>query len=40
MELFLLGLELGHLIPKFQEHQITFEGLTQVAEKDLIQVLF
>ncbi|CAK8674917.1 unnamed protein product [Clavelina lepadiformis] len=35
LELFLCGLELSHLIPKFHEHDVRFEQLLSVTDKDL-----
>ncbi|XP_046854028.1 ankyrin repeat, SAM and basic leucine zipper domain-containing protein 1-like isoform X2 [Xenia sp. Carnegie-2017] len=38
LEMFLFGLELGHLIPLLQEHKINFEGLLQLTDSELQQL--
>ncbi|XP_077985257.1 ankyrin repeat, SAM and basic leucine zipper domain-containing protein 1-like [Glandiceps talaboti] len=35
LELFLCGLELGHLVPLFQDHQITFPAFLRMNDHDL-----
>lgn len=38
LELFLHGLELGYLVPKFQEHQLQFPDLLKLTEKEMIEI--
>ncbi|XP_028409342.1 ankyrin repeat, SAM and basic leucine zipper domain-containing protein 1-like [Dendronephthya gigantea] len=38
LELFLFGLELGHLVPLFQDHKITFDGFLQLTDAELQQI--
>ncbi|XP_031569887.1 ankyrin repeat, SAM and basic leucine zipper domain-containing protein 1-like [Actinia tenebrosa] len=38
LEVLLCGIELGHLVPKFKEHKITFESFAKMTEKDLDQL--
>lgn len=38
LEMFLMGLDLKHLMPKFQEHKVTFDGLLSLTEKELDQM--
>ena len=38
LELFLSGLQLGDLIPVFQEQDVSFPRFLQLTDKDLLQV--
>lgn len=38
LELFLFGLELGHLVPLFQAQEISFDGFLQLTDTDLQQI--
>lgn len=38
LEMFLLGLQLGDLLPLFKEHRVTFSTLLSMTEEDLEQV--
>jgi len=38
LEMFLCGLELTHLLPKFQEHKLTFDEFLNLTEKELDQM--
>lgn len=38
LEMFLMGQGLKHLLPKFQEHKVTFDGLLSLTEKELDQM--
>ncbi|EDO47126.1 predicted protein [Nematostella vectensis] len=38
LHLFLSGLELGHLVPKFKEHKVVFTDLLKMTEHDLKQM--
>lgn len=38
LEVFLVGHELKYLLPKFQEHKVTFDGLLTLTEKELDQM--
>lgn len=38
LELFLFGLELGHLVPLFQNQQVSFDGFLKLTDTDLQQI--
>lgn len=38
LEIFLVGHELTHLLPKFREHKVTFDGFLSLTEKELDQM--
>ncbi|KAK3699914.1 hypothetical protein QZH41_016585 [Actinostola sp. cb2023] len=38
LEVLLCGIQLGYLVPKFQEHKITFEGFAKMIDKDFDQI--
>ena len=38
LEMLLAGLELGNLIPLFQEHDVSFEDVLRMSDQDLVKV--